>query len=201
MKVYGMAKTRTDRVVWCLKELGLDFEVEEMDLGQGDHLKPEFLKLNPNGKVPVLVDGDTVIYESAAICLYLADKKPKKRLVPKDATEKAHCMQWLFFVCTELEAPLWNRARHSFIYPEEKRIPDIFPACDYEFRTRVKTAEKALEGREFIVGDKFTVADIFLSGVLAWGGTHGLLDDCPNCKAYAEKMHARKAYPKVKSAV
>lgn len=180
-----------------MNELGLEFEIVEMDLQRGDHLKPEFLKLNPNGKVPVLVDGETVLYESAAICLYLAEKAPKKELVPKDAMKRARCMQWLFFVCNELEAPLWTRARHSFVYPENRRVPAIFPACDYEFSTRVRTIEEELGKGEFIAGDAFTVADIFLAGVLAWGDAHGLLKGCPNCQAYLKRIQARPAFPQL----
>ena len=89
MKLYGFAGTRSQRALWGLKEVDADFEYISVNLLQGEHKRPEFLRLNPAGKVPVLIDGDRVIPESAAIVLYLAEKYPQKALMPADLDQRA----------------------------------------------------------------------------------------------------------------
>src|SRR3546814_14659634 len=84
---------------------------------------PDFLRLNPAGKLPVLVDGDLVLTESAAIVLYLAEKYGAGGLMPADLTERAQAYRWTLFAVTELEQPLWRIARPTFVYPEDKRLP------------------------------------------------------------------------------
>src|SRR3954467_7896731 len=123
MKLYGFGPTRSLRALWSLRELGVDFEFEVVNLRAGDHQRPEFLRLNPAGKVPVLVDGDVVISESAAIVLYLAEKYPEKKLLPSDLTTRAQVYRWVMFAMTELEPPLWRITRHTALLPEAKRLP------------------------------------------------------------------------------
>jgi len=108
MKLYEFAPTRSIRVRWTLQELGVDFESIPVNLMAGEHRRPEFLEINPAGKVPVLVDGDLVLTESVAIVLYLAEKYPDKGLVPTDLRARAQVNQWLLFAVTELEQPLWR---------------------------------------------------------------------------------------------
>ena len=123
MKLYEFAPTRSIRVRWTLQELGIDFEAVPVNLLAGEHHSPAFLKLNPAGKLPVLVDGDMVLTESIAIVLYLAEKYRDKGLMPADLQQRAQLMRWLLFTTTELEQPLWRMARHTRLYPEEKRLP------------------------------------------------------------------------------
>jgi glutathione S-transferase len=106
MKLYGFGPTRSLRALWGLKELDTDFEFIPINLLAGEHKHPDFLRLNPAGKVPVLVDGDIVIPESAAIVLYLADKYREKRLLPASVQERAQVYRWVMFAVTELEQPL-----------------------------------------------------------------------------------------------
>ncbi len=104
MQLYEATKTRSARCRWLLQELNVPFEGIKVQLSQGEHKKPEFLKINPYGRVPVLVDGDLVLSESIAICLYLADKYADKKLIPPPGTpERAKHDQWLLFCATELE--------------------------------------------------------------------------------------------------
>ena len=103
IKLYGFAPTRSIRVLWVLRELDVEFEFVTVDFMKGDHLRPEFLEINPAGKVPVLVDDDLVLTESVAIVLYLAEKFSDKGLLP---TDLAHVNRWLLFAATELEQPL-----------------------------------------------------------------------------------------------
>src|SRR5262245_37556000 len=119
MKLYEFGPTRSIRVRWTLQELGVDFEYVVVDLTKRDNRRPEFLKINPAGKLPVLVDGDLVLTESAAIAWYLAEKYAGKGLIPRDPARRAQVHQWLLFAVTELEQPLWRINKHVHLYPPE----------------------------------------------------------------------------------
>src|SRR2546427_12845934 len=133
MKFYGFAPTRTIRALWMLRELDLDFEYVQVDLTKGEHRRPEFLAVNPAGKVPVLVDDDLVLSESVAIVLYLAEKYPQKGFLPADLRARAEVNRWLLFTATELEQPLWRIARHTHLYPIEKRLAAQIPIARQDF--------------------------------------------------------------------
>ncbi len=105
MKLYGLGPTRSIRALWGLLELGVDFEFIPVNLRAGENRHPDFLRLNPAGKLPVLVDGDFVLTESAAIVLYLAEKYPAKGLLPADLKVRAQVYRWVMFAVTELEQP------------------------------------------------------------------------------------------------
>jgi glutathione S-transferase len=195
MKLYGFAGTRSQRALWGLKELDADFEFISGNLLQGEHKRPEFLRLNPAGKVPVLVDGDLVIPESAAIVLYLADKYPQKALLPVDPALRAEAYRWVMFAVTELEQPLWRITRHSFIYPPEKRSPADIELAREDFRTMAAILDKHLEGREFIVGDTLTVADCVTAYLIDWAGECNLIESFPQLRAYLERLYARPKAP------
>ncbi|MCA8294242.1 glutathione S-transferase family protein [Burkholderia sp. AU30198] len=195
MKLYGFAGTRSQRALWGLKELDADFEFISVNLLQGEHKRPEFLRLNPAGKVPVLVDGDLVIPESAAIVLYLADEYPEKALLPVDPALRAEAYRWVMFAVTELEQPLWRITRHSFIYPPEKRSPADIELAREDFRTMAAILDKHLEGREFIVGDSLTVADCVTAYLIDWAGECNLIESFPQLRAYLERLYARPKAP------
>ncbi|OXI95446.1 MULTISPECIES: glutathione S-transferase family protein [Burkholderia] len=195
MKLYGFAGTRSQRALWGLKELDADFEFISVNLLQGEHKRPEFLRLNPAGKVPVLVDGDLVIPESAAIVLYLADKYPEKALLPVDPALRAEAYRWVMFAVTELEQPLWRITRHSFIYPPEKRSPADIELAREDFRTMAAILDKHLEGRAFIVGDSLTVADCVTAYLIDWAGECNLIESFPQLRAYLERLYARPKAP------
>ncbi|HHX4059752.1 MAG: glutathione S-transferase family protein [Burkholderia contaminans] len=195
MKLYGFAGTRSQRALWGLKELDADFEFISVNLLQGEHKRPEFLRLNPAGKVPVLVDGDLVIPESAAIVLYLADKYPQKALLPVDPALRAQAYRWVMFAVTELEQPLWRITRHAFIYPPEKRSPADIELAREDFRTMAAILDKHLEGREFIVGDTLTVADCVTAYLIDWAGECNLIESFPQLRAYLERLYARPKAP------
>ncbi|NTY39212.1 MULTISPECIES: glutathione S-transferase family protein [Burkholderia cepacia complex] len=195
MKLYGFAGTRSQRALWGLKELDADFEFVSVNLLAGEHKRPEFLRLNPAGKVPVLVDGDLVIPESAAIVLYLADKYPEKALLPVDPALRAEAYRWVMFAVTELEQPLWRITRHSFIYPPEKRSPADIELAREDFATMAAILDKHLEGREFIVGDTLTVADCVTAYLIDWASECNLIEPFPQLRAYLERLYARPKAP------
>ena len=113
IKLYEFGPTRSIRARWTLQELGVDFEPIRVNLIDGEHQRPEFLKINPAGKIPVLVDGDLVLTESVAIVLYLGEKYSAKGLLPADLGQRAQVNRWLLFAATELEQPLWRISRHT----------------------------------------------------------------------------------------
>lgn len=196
MKLYGFGPTRSLRALWGLRELDAEFEFIPVNLLAGEHKSPEFLKLNPAGKVPVLVDGDIVIPESAAIVLYLADKYRDKGLMPTDLESRAHVYRWTLFAMTELEQPLWRMTKHTHLYPEAKRLPADIVLAREEFLAMAAILEAHLEGRRFIVGDSVTVADCVIAYLMDWANEVHLLDGFPRLGAYLERMYARPTAPK-----
>lgn len=195
MKLYEFAPTRSIRARWVLQELDVEFEAVPIRLIDGDHLAPDYLRLNPAGKVPTLVDGDFVLTESVAIAVYLAEKYPQKGLLPTDLKLRAQLNRWMLFAVTELEQPLWRIARHSFIYPEERRLAADIEIARDEFSTMAAVLEEHMKGREYVVGDRVTVADIIIAYTLDWGNEEKLLDSCPILLAYMKRMYARPKAP------
>lgn len=195
MKLYGLGPTRSLRARWALQELDAEFEFVPINLLAGENRHPDFLRLNPTGKLPVLVDGDLVLTESAAIVMYLAEKYGAKGLMSADLSQRAQVYRWSMFAVTELEQPLWRIARHSFLYPEDKRLPEDIALAKEEFVSMAAILDRHMDGREFIVGDTISVADCVTAYVLDWGNENGLIDDYSNLKAYLERMYARPKAP------
>lgn len=118
-KLYGSVGSRWVKPYWTLKELGVPFEAIPTSITRGDTIKPEFLAINPYGKIPAFVDGDIRLFESSAICTYLADKHADKGLIPKEGTpERAQYNQWVSTITTELEQPIWTMTKYAFMYSE-----------------------------------------------------------------------------------
>ena len=195
MRLYGFAPTRTIRALWLLRELDVDFELVTVDLTKGEHKKPEFLAVNPAGKVPVLVDGDLVLTESVAIVLYLAEKYPQKGFLPADLATRAEVYKWLLFTATELEQPLWRIARHTALYPAERRIPAEILVARQDFAEMAPVMDQHLGDRKFLVGAHATVADFVAAYTLDWANEAHLLGELPGLRAYMERMYERPKAP------
>ena len=195
MRLYGLGPTRSLRALWALRELDAEFEFVPVDLRAGENRSPDFLRLNPAGKLPVLVDGDLVLTESAAIVMYLAEKYADRGLMPSGLTERAQAYRWTMFAVTELEQPLWRMAKHSFIYPEARRLPEDIALAREDFRTMAAVLESHMDGRDFIVGDGMTIDDCVTAYVVDWGDEQGLIDGFPNLEAYLVRMYARPTAP------
>ena len=196
MKLYGFGPTRSLRALWGLKELDVDFEFVPVNLLRGEHKHPDFLRLNPTGKIPVLVDGDIVVPESAAIILYLADKYPEKGLMPAELKGRSQVYRWTLFAVTELEQPLWRISRHTAVYPANKRLPADIALAKEEFLAMAAVLDVHLDGRHFIVGDNITVADCVTAYLVDWANELKLIGDFPRLGAYLEKMYARPRAPR-----
>ncbi|MCL7942359.1 glutathione S-transferase family protein [Marinobacter sp. ATCH36] len=195
LKLYGTPPTRALRVIWLLNELGLEYELYPMDLLQGEQHRQDFLSLNPAAKVPVLVDGSLVVTESAAIQLYLAEKHPQAGFIPEAMADRAQMYRWIFFLVTELEQPLWRIARHTFLYPEEKRLPQDIELAMQDGKEMVAVLERHMAEREFIVGEGLSVADFNAAYTLDWANEEKMLDNAPRLREYLKSMYARPTAP------
>jgi glutathione S-transferase len=202
MKLYEFAPTRSIRARWALQELDIPFESVELRLPEGAGQTPEYLALNPAGKVPTLVDDDFVLTESLAIVVYLAEKYPQRGLLPTDFKQRSQLNRWMLFVVTELEQPMWRIAKHTFLYPQEQRLPADIELAKGEFREMAAVLEKHMQGREFLIGDRVSVGDFITAYTLDWGNEVGLLDQCPTLFAYMQRMYDRpKAAMRIKDAL
>ncbi len=201
MKLYGFPPTRSIRVLWTLRELGVDFEFVDVNLMKNEHRRPEFLALNPAGKLPALVDGDFVLTESVAIVVYLAEKYADRGLLPADLESRAQTHRWLLFTATELEQPLWRISRHTALYPKDKRLPEEVLLARQDFQDMASVMEEHMRGRQFLVGDRVTVADFVAAYTLDWANEVHLLGAWPHLRGYMERMYARpKAPPRIAEA-
>ena len=201
MKLYGYRNGRTLRALWVLEEIGAPYEFVEVDLKRGEHRQPEFLALNPAGKVPVLDDGGTIVTESAAICMHLADRHPDSGLLPPVGTpERTECYRWTSFILTELDAPLWTIAKHRFALPSDRRVPAVIETASWEFRNALSVVASALKDRPSLAGAAFSVADILAGHTLLWAKSARipLGSDFPD--AYLERLLARAAVTRARAA-
>lgn len=187
-KAYGSRGSRVSRVLWMLEELGEPYEFVEVGLRSA-----EAQALNPSGKLPVLVDGDFTLTDSAAICIYLGDKHADKGFGANPGLRgRAEMDSWMHFAQSELEAPLWNKLRHRFILPRQLRV-DVGPAVAYDFANEVATLDKRLIGKEFALGDRFSAVDVILGEIGGWarGGKIAIASERVN--DYLDRMLARPA--------
>ncbi|MGA7539019.1 MAG: glutathione S-transferase family protein [Steroidobacteraceae bacterium] len=195
MKLYEFAPTRSIRARWILQELEVDFEAVTVNLTAQEHRNPEFLELNPAGKVPVLVDGELVLTESVAIVLYLAEKYPDYGFIPAELDLRAHLYRWVLFAVTELEQPLWRIARHTTLYPERDRLAADIALARRDFLPMAAIIEEHMKGRTYVVSDRVTAADFVLAYTLDWAGEVRLLGEYPALRNYVERMYDRPRAP------
>ena len=195
MKLYEFGPSRALRVRWTLQELDVPFEAVAINLRDGEQRSAEFLKINPVGRLPVLIDDGKVLTESVAIVLYLAEKYPAKRLLPANLAERGQLYRWLLFTVTELEQPLWRMVRHSMLYPEDKRLPAEIALAREDFAAVAQVLEAHMRGRKFLVGDTVTVGDFVLAYTLDWAKLARCLNGLPVLEAYLEQMYARPKAP------
>ena len=198
MQLYGMGLSRSFRTLWAAEETGADYDYIELEFGSNGDKNPQsthYRNLNPQGKVPTLVDGDLVISESAAILNYLAAKAPQHKLMPVDGSaERAKYDEMCFFILAELEQPLWTTGKHKFAIPEQYRVPEILTKTTaFEF-DKAQSALLALKGeREYAAGDHFTMADILLAQTLGWAQRFDFsIED--SLLEYKERMTERVAF-------
>lgn len=163
--LHGHPFSRAHRVMWMLKELGLPFEHVPTDFRGGATRTPAHLAINPNGRVPALVDGDLVLFESLAINLYLA-RRYGGPLAPADVAEEGLVTQWSFWVATEVEKPLLLAAANLLLFAEGGRDADQAALAIGKLDRPLTVLEAHLGARPYLLGDRFTVADLNVSAVM-----------------------------------
>jgi len=193
LKLYGGAKNRGRRCYWLAKELGLDIEAVEIDLATGQHKSPQFLKLNPNGQVPVLDDDGFILFESLAINLYLA-KKHGGGVAPASLEEEALMTQWSFWVANEVEHQLIAILEHRMMLPEAERDAARADQAWGRLQRPLGVLEQTLTDRDYLVGNRFTVADLNVSIVMSLINRLQLdITRYPNVRAWLDTCLGRPA--------
>ena len=194
-KLYHCPNSRSVRPLWTLEEMGLDYELIVMDFPPRTQY-PGYLEINPLGTVPTFLDGDLTMTESAAICQYLVDKYgPHPVGMTSADPEYGDYLNWLHRSDATLTFPQALVLRYTRLEPEERRIPQVVEDYTIWYLSRLRSVEAALEGREYLVGGRFTIADIAVSYALQMGERLGLAERYkPNCKRYLADMKKRPAF-------
>ena len=171
-----------------LEELGQPYEFVEVKLRS-----PEAYALNPSGKVPILIDGELTVTDSAAICVYLADKHADKGMgADPGVAGRAEMDSWMHFAQSEFEAPLWNKLRHRFLLPKEVRV-DVGPAAAYDFASELKALDRRLGDKPFALGDRFSAVDVLLGDMGGWARAGRFPIESERVNAYFDRVLARPA--------
>lgn len=198
LTLYGTAASRAARSLWMLEELGVPYVHVGTHYLHGESRKPEFLAINPNGRIPALVDGDVMVWESMAINLYLA-RRFGGPLAAADPAEEAGLLRWSFWVMTECEKDALTILFHRFMMPADQRRPALADGAEKALARPYDVLESALEGREYLVGDRFTVADLNVASVLSWAaGAPQLGASHPAVRDWLKRCLGRPAQKKVR---
>ena len=165
MKLYGIPGSRAVRSIWAAEEVGVDYELIPTSFLE-ESKTPEYLAINPNGRVPALVDGDLVLFESMAINLYLA-KTYGGKLYPSNPQDEARALQWTIWGMTELEPHLIPMVLHKMFLPEDQRDPAVVSKAEAEVERPLAVLDAHVSDREYLLGGDFTIADLNLAGALS----------------------------------
>ena len=185
-----MSRGQTAR--WALHEAGAEYDQHILDYPTSMKA-PEYLAINPMGKVPAIVHEGKVITECAAICAYLAEVFPEAGLQPR-ADERADYYRWLFFAAGPVESAITNHYMKWEPTEEQQRM-----AGYGSYDKMVEVLEGGLSGKDFICGSRFTAADIYVGAQVDWGIQFGTLPTNPTFEAYAERLRERPAYQAAKA--
>ncbi len=189
---YTNPMSRGRIVRWMLEEVGQPYRTELLEYGT-TMKAPEYLAVNPMGKVPAIKHGDTVVTECGAICTYLAEAFPQANLAPKTNAERARYYRWMFFAAGPVEAASTNTAMGFVVPPERKAMAGYGSLPEV-----VDALERAVKDREFIAGDRFTAADVYVGAQMGWGLQFGWLEKRPAFEAYTSRLLARPASVRAK---
>jgi glutathione S-transferase len=188
LTLYHASPSRSSIVLWMLEEIGEPYDVKLLKLSAGDNMKPDYLAINPMGKVPALKHGDTVITEVAAICTYLADEFPDKKLnIPVGTPKRGVYLKWLFFGPGCMEPAVIDRAAPR---KEEARRAMLGYG---DFDTTMNVVAKAVEKGPWLMGDQFTAADVVIGSNIRWGTIFKLIPERKEFLDYAARVAARPA--------
>lgn len=195
MKLYHCHNARSLRPLWALEEMGLDYELVHMEFPPR-FMHEGYLDINPLGTVPTFIDGDLTMTESAGICQYLVDKYgPHSIGMSVDEPGYGEYLNWLHRSDATLTFPQTLVLRYSQLEPEERRLPQVVEDYGKWYLSRLRSVETAMEGKEFLCADRFTIADIAVGYALFLGVSLGLDERYkPNCKRYLAGLMARPGF-------
>lgn len=187
MRLFWCPQTRAVRALWMLEELGLEYELVKTDVtAEEDPNRAELLTASPMGKVPALIDGDAKMSESAAICLYLADRYALGEMAPKlDGTERGKFLYWIMYTPAVIEPAMSEKFQGL--------DPNKYSHGWGDYDTMVKTLEDALVGRDWLIGDRFSAADVMVGSTCYFLKKFGIMPESPVLEAYVERCVARPA--------
>jgi glutathione S-transferase len=186
---YHAPNTRSRTILWLFEELGSPpHELKVLNFKKGEHKSPEYLAINPMGKVPAIVHGQTPVTEAAAIALYLADLFPDAGLAPKaDDPARGTYLRWIVFNQAAVEPAAMDRAL--------KREPGPAASLSYgTYDTTIETLARALAEGPYILGDRFSAADVVVGSGVHWLLTFKLLPERPEFTSYAQRITSRPAF-------
>jgi glutathione S-transferase len=194
LTLYHAAPSRSSIVHWMLEEVGEPYDLHLLSLQAGENRAPQYLAVNPMGKVPALRHGDVVITEAAAICTYLADAFPKAKLnIPIGDPRRGIYLKWLFFGPSCLEPAIQDRA-----FPRKEAPPRA--AMGYgEYDTVMDVLAQAVSPGPYLMGEQFTAADVVIGAGLRWGMAFKLLPQRPEFVAYTGRLAERPALQRAES--
>lgn len=185
--LYHHPYSRAAGVVWALEEVGVPYQLKFVDLTKGGQKAPNVLALNPMGKLPILTDGDLVVTESAAIAIYLADRYAAGKLAPAlDDPRRGTYLRWILFAPSVIEPGA--AAKSSNWQSRESSVGWG------NFDAMMTTIHSAIEGKQFLLGDTFSMADVVFGGTLRFMTRFKMIDSTPQLAAYIGRLDARPAY-------
>ena len=197
LTLWGVGTSRTIRAHWALHELGLAYTTRPIQARSGETKTDEYTSLNPRQKVPLLQDQDFTIGESAAIVAYLSRtySTPERSLIPEQPRQYAAWLEWCFFIVAELDSTsLYVMRRHRALKHIYGDAPEVVEKAAQYFRDQLRMVDRALsDGRQFLMGDRFTSADIMLTTCLTWANDYGV-GICDSAQPYLGRMVSREAY-------
>lgn len=167
LKIYGVARTRAFRALWIAEELQLDYEHVPLEIGEAGARTPQFLALNPNGRLPLITDGDFVVSESLAITLYLAKKYSHGVLYPAALEEETRAWQWSFWALAEVDRAVNIWSLHAVRLPPDERNAALRNEALQVLAAPFAVLDGALAKNPYLLGAKFTVADLNVAAVIS----------------------------------
>ena len=192
IEFFGSPASSSGRSRWMLEEVGVPYEYKRVDVRAGQCKTPQFTRMYGGATVPVLRDGDLVLGESIAINFYLAEKY-QPELLPSDLALRAQAYQWSLWAITNVQPDLLT-VMFDAMKPAEQRNPPAVDAAKLRLEPQLAFIDRALEGHAYLVGDRFTVADVNAGSVLNLARVTGLLMGLPNAGAWMERLVARPAF-------
>jgi glutathione S-transferase len=191
---------RDIRVLWLLEELKTPHERVYLDMMAGEHKRPEFRKIHPQGKVPAIKDGDFVLFESSAIVSYVADKFGSDAWIPKAGSKERHIYdQWMYFAMSSLE-PLSVRVFGARMQEDPAVLDGVVKEIGDRLRDALGIVEAHLAKNPYVLGTTFTAADVVMTKCIDFANIPQLIGDYPQAKAYVDKNLQRPAYQKAYAA-